>query len=292
MAELQTFRGTVFYDEQGSGEPLLLLHASPGDPRDFDAVLPALAARYRVIRITWPGYGEAPAPRPPAAASAMMFAELIEQFVVKRELTGLRIVGNSVGAYAAARLALARPERVKALVLVAPAGFTAHNRWTRLCCALKGKEGVTRWLNGLLAFLYLRVKTPVSQAMRARARQEQRKPVAVAVNAALWRSFTHPEHDLRAGARFIQAPTMVISGRRDPLIPVAEGRLAAATIPRANLIVLPCGHAPFAEVPEKFLAVTLPFLERCDASSEADVGLKSDLPAGPPPGAQAAAGSA
>ncbi len=52
MAELQTFRGTVFYDEQGSGEPLLLLHASPGDPRDFDAVLPALAARYRVIRIT------------------------------------------------------------------------------------------------------------------------------------------------------------------------------------------------------------------------------------------------
>ena len=80
MPQLQTFKGTVFYDEQGSGEPLLLLHANPGDPRDFDAVLPALATKYRVIRLTWPGYGDAPPPLPPSAASAMMFAELLEQF--------------------------------------------------------------------------------------------------------------------------------------------------------------------------------------------------------------------
>jgi pimeloyl-ACP methyl ester carboxylesterase len=262
MPQLQTFKGTVFYDEQGSGEPLLLLHANPGDPRDFDAVLPALLEKYRVIRLTWPGYGEAPAPLPPSAASAMMFAELLEQFVVKMDLSNLRIIGNSVGAYAAMRLALSRPERVRALVLVSPAGFTEHNRFTRFFCDFKGREGVTRLLNGLMAFFYLRVKTPVVQAMRARASLEQRQNVPVAVNAALWRSFTHPEHDLRAGARFIQTKTLVISGRRDPLIPVAEGRLAASTIPRANFIVLPCGHAPFAEVPEKFLAVALPFLER------------------------------
>jgi pimeloyl-ACP methyl ester carboxylesterase len=271
MPQLQTFKGTVFYDEQGSGEPLLLLHANPGDPRDFDAVLPALLEKYRVIRLSWPGYGEAPAPLPPSAASAMMFAELLEQFVVKMELSNLRIIGNSVGAYAAARLALSRPERVRALVLVAPAGFTTHDRFTRFFCNFKGGERVTRWLNGLMAFLYLRVKTPVVQAMRKRAWQEQRQPVPVAVNAALWRSFTHPEHDLRTGARFLQTPTLVISGRQDPLIPVAEGRLAATTIPRANFIVLPCGHAPFAEVPEKFLAVALPFLERSAPESAEEV---------------------
>lgn len=269
MPQLQTFKGTVFYDEQGSGEPLLLLHANPGDPRDFEAVLPALTENYRVIRLTWPGYGEAPAPMPPSAASAMMFAELLEQFVVKMDLANLRVIGNSVGAYAATRLALSRPERVKALVLVSPAGFTAHNRFTRMFCNFKGSERVTRWLNGLMAFLYLRVKTPVTLAMRARARQEQRESIPVAVNAALWRSFTHPEHDLRAGARFVQAPTMVIAGRYDPLIPVAEGRTAAGIIPRANFIVLPCGHAPFAEVPEKFLAVVQPFLARCEDDSGA-----------------------
>jgi pimeloyl-ACP methyl ester carboxylesterase len=266
MLQLQTSKGTVCYDDHGSGEPLLLLHANPGDPRDFDAVLPALAARYRVLRISWPGYGEAPPPLPPSAASAMMFAELLEQFVLALDLRHLSVIGNSVGAYAAARLALAQPERVQALVLASPAGFTAHNFWTRLFCRFKGREKVTRWLNGLMAMLYLRVKTPVVLAMRERARLEQRQPDAVAVNAALWRSFLRPDIDLRSVARGIDAHTMVISGRRDPLIPVQEGRLAAGTIPRANFIVLPCGHAPFAEMPETFLAVVQPFLERSAAA--------------------------
>lgn len=263
MPQLQTSKGTVFYDEQGSGEPLLLLHANPGDPRDFDAVLPALAEKYRVIRLAWPGYGEAPPPLPPSAASAVMFAELLEQFVLKQDLSNLRIIGNSVGGFAAARLALHQPERVRALVLVSPGGFTTHTFWTRLFCRMKGSERVTRWLNGLMAFLYLRLKTPATLAMRARARGEQRSPDAVAVNAALWRSFLQPEHDLRMAARDIRAKTLVLGGRRDPLIPAEESSVAAHTIPRANFIVLPCGHAPFAEMPDMFLAAVLPFLERC-----------------------------
>lgn len=268
MPELQTYRGTVHYDEQGSGEPLLLLHANPGDPRDFDAVLPALAARYRVLRLAWPGYGESPAPLPASTATAMQYAELLEQFVLKLDLHNLRIVGNSLGAYAAACLALRRPERVSALVLVAPAGFTTHNYWTRLFCQLKGNERIARWFSGVLAFFYLRVKTEVSLAMRGRVRGEQRGADAVAVNAALWRSFLRPEFDLRDAARFIDAKTLVIAGRRDPLIPVREAACAAATIPASNFIVLPSGHAPFAEVPELFLAVTQPFLERCTAPAD------------------------
>lgn len=265
MPELQTYRGTVHYEEFGSGEPLLLLHANPGDPRDFDAVLPALAEHYRVIRLAWPGYGGSPAPLPPSSATAMQYAELLEQFVLKLDLTGLRIVGNSLGAYAACCLALRRPERVRGLVLVAPAGFTSHTAWSRFFCELKGGERFTRLVNGLLAFFYLRVKTAVSLAMRARAAGEQRAPEAVAVNAALWRSFLRPEFDLREAAQFIEARTLVIGGRRDPLIPVADATRAADTIPASNLIVLPCGHAPFAEVPELFLAVVQPFLARCTA---------------------------
>src|SRR5690242_19950707 len=43
---------------------LLLLHANPGDGRDFDAVLPALADRYRTFVVDWPGYGDSTAPEP------------------------------------------------------------------------------------------------------------------------------------------------------------------------------------------------------------------------------------
>ncbi|MDQ8037096.1 MAG: alpha/beta hydrolase [Pedobacter sp.] len=261
MSLIQLDAGVLHVDEQGSGEPLLLLHANPGDPRDFDAVLPALSERYRVLRLSWPAYGFSPAPESPAAASAMQFATLLEQLVLKLDLSGLRIIGNSVGAYAAVRLALSQPQRVRSLVLVSPGGFTAHNFFTRDFCRFKGREYVTRALNGILAWRYLRHKTPVTLAMRERARREQKSPAAVAVNAALWRSFIDPDHDLRAVAADITAATLVLGGRYDPLIPAAESRHAAALIPGAHCVILPCGHAPFAEIPDIFLAMVLPFLE-------------------------------
>lgn len=261
MTLIQTGAGVLHVDEQGQGEPLLLLHANPGDPRDFDAVLPALSERYRVLRVSWPGYGWSPAPEPPQSASAMLFADLLEALVLQLDLRNLRIIGNSVGGFAAARLAIRQPERVKTLVLVSPGGFTTHNFFTRDFCRFKGREYVTRGLNGLLARLYLRVKTPVTLAMRERARREQRSPPAVAVNAALWRSFVSADHDLRDSAPGIRARTLVIGGRQDPLIPARDSQTAARAIPGAGFIVMPCGHAPFAELPTLFLSVVLPFLE-------------------------------
>lgn len=268
MSLIQLDAGILHVDEQGTGEPLLLLHANPGDPRDFDAVLPALSERYRVLRVSWPGYGWSPAPEPSSAATAMLFATLLEQLVLKLDLSGLRIVGNSVGGYAAARLALSQPQRVKSLVLVSPGGFTEHSFFTRDFCRFKGREYVTRALNGFLAWRYLRHKTPVTIAMRERARREQRSPAAVAVNAALWRSFILPEHDLRALAAGMSVPVLVLGGRYDLLIPATESRRAAALIPGAHCIILPCGHSPFAEIPEIFLAAVLPFLQGAEGASE------------------------
>ena len=123
MPLISTTAGVVWIDECGSGEPLLLLHGHPGDSGDFDAVLPALSERYRVIRVSWPGFGQGPAPLPPESASAMQYAELLVHLVATLDLAGVRVVGHSVGGYAAAWLALCQPDRIKAVVLVAPGGF-------------------------------------------------------------------------------------------------------------------------------------------------------------------------
>ena len=62
----------------------------------------------------------------------------------------------------------------------------------------------------------------------------------------------------------IAAPTLLVFGAQDPVISARrDGRLAASLIPGAKLVVMPAGHAPFAEVPDEFLAEVLPFLERC-----------------------------
>lgn len=260
MPLITTPAGVVHIDEFGDGEPLLLLHANPGDPQDFDAVLPELSARYHVIRVSWPGYGSGPAPTPPQSASAMQFAELIVQLVSTLDLTNLRVIGNSVGGYAATWLALCLPERVRAIVLVSTGGFTEHTRISAAFCRFMGHERVAHLLVRWLPFLYLRVKTATVKAMRLRAATIQREPVPVAVNAALWRSFTDPAHDLRAASRQLRVPALIMSGLHDPLVPVRDGRMAASCIPGAHHVILPCGHAAFAELPEVFLKLALPFL--------------------------------
>jgi pimeloyl-ACP methyl ester carboxylesterase len=260
MTLITTSAGVLWIDECGSGDPLLLLHANPGDPADFDAVLPSLAERYRVIRVSWPGYGQGPAPLPPQSASAMQFAELLVQLVRVMDLKNVCVIGNSVGGYAAAWLALCYPERLKAMVLVSACGFSRHTRWTQAFCRLMGREWVTRFMVRWMPFLYLRGRASVVKEMRLRAATAQRLAIAVAVNAAVWRSFLDPAHDLRDSAKRMQTPTLVLSGRYDPLVLVEDGETAAACIPGAHHVVLPCGHAPFAEMPELFLQVVNPFL--------------------------------
>jgi pimeloyl-ACP methyl ester carboxylesterase len=251
--------GTLHYNLAGTGPLLVLLHANPGDSRDFAGILPALGERYRVLTVDWPGYGESPAPADPAAASVMLFYRLWCELAAALALEPAILLGNSVGGYVAARYAIEAPEQVRALVLVAPGGFTPHNALTRAFCRMQGSLLATP--PRLLARLYLRRRTDVTREMQLRARYEQSTPVARAVNRAVWRSFVAPEHDLRPLAADIVAPTLLVFGRQDPLIPAAkDGKVAASLIPQATCCVTNTGHAPFAEAPPDFLRLLDGFL--------------------------------
>jgi pimeloyl-ACP methyl ester carboxylesterase len=256
----ETKLGRVAYERAGSGTPLLLLHANPGDHRDFAAVQPALAERFTTIGLDWPGYGESDAPVPASAATAMLYADVLSEFVDELGLGDIRLIGNSVGGYAAASLAIARPDQVAALVLVNSGGFTAHTPFTRLFCRLMGREAINRRASGPLARAYLRRRTETVREMRKRARGTE--PTRTAVQAGVWRSFTHADHDLRDRASAITAPTLIIWGRWDPILPlILDGRQARKAIPEARFVRARTGHAAFAEQPDIFLGEAGPFLE-------------------------------
>jgi pimeloyl-ACP methyl ester carboxylesterase len=263
MLTVQTRLGPIAYETCGDGPTLVLLHASPGSRRDYEAVLPRLAARYRVVALDWPGYGDSPAPTPPERASAPAFADALEDAVDVLGLGGAAFIGNSVGGFAAARFAITRPTAVRALVLVNTGGFTRHNALTRAFCRLRGLRRVARALAVPWARLLLRRRTPTVRAMLVAAAAHARDDAAVAVNAALWRSFATPDHDLRAGAAAIVAPTLLVWGRRDPAVPLrSDGRAAHAAIAGSTLIPLDVGHSAQAEDPDAFLAAVEPFLAR------------------------------
>jgi pimeloyl-ACP methyl ester carboxylesterase len=263
MAMLELPDASLHYVDEGAGPPLVLLHANPGDHRDFDAIRPWLRVRCRVLALDWPGYGASPAPADPRASSAMRCAGLLRQFVEALELPPVILLGNSVGGYAAVRLALDAPERVRALALVSPGGFTPHNALTRAFCRLKGTEAFTRFSNPWFARLYLRRRNRWVAEILERAAGEQSGAEQVSINAATWRSFVAPEHDLRAAASKLKLPTWLAFGRHDPLIPASrDGATAAASLPGAEFQVFDTGHMPFAEAPDAFMARLAPFLDR------------------------------
>jgi len=142
---------------------------------------------------------------------------------------------------------------VQGLALVSPGGFTPHNFVTRSFCRFQGSR--FSFSPYRFARRYLKHRTPTTKAMLQRAAGPQAAPAQIALNRAMWRSFAQPGNDLRLSAGSITAPTFLFFGKHDPVIPAGkDGRVAQQCIPSAQLFVLPCGHAPFAEIPALFLA--------------------------------------
>lgn len=255
-------QGQVHYRKIGEGNNhIVLLHANPGDSKDYDAVLAPLRQHYSVITLDWPGYGTSEPPNPPEQASAGLYYEILKSFLDQLGLEQVVLIGNSVGGYAAARYAIDFPEKVKGLVLVSPAGFTKHTALTRMFCKLQSSSfAITP---ALLARFYLYGNGYVVQDMHKRAKVQQSEPVARSINKSVWRSFLSPEFSLLASAQKITAPTLLMFGEHDPLVPAkTDGKNAKEVMPHAELLVSDSGHAIFAEAPEYFMSVVLRFLRK------------------------------
>jgi pimeloyl-ACP methyl ester carboxylesterase len=260
MPTVATRAGSLAYDAIGDGPPVVLLASGAHDRHDWDGVRPALAERYRTIAIDWPGHGESPVPPSPWGASAPGFADAVEDAVTSLALGPAAFIGNSVGGYASARLAITRPGAVRALVLVDSGGFVPQHLGTKLFCAMMGRPGFVRRFYPRFSSWYMRASTDEDRRIQAGAAAMATSIQGSRVTAGLWRSFATPEHDLRSRAAAIRAPTLVVWGARDPVIPLKVGRRIADAILGARLVTLDAGHVPYSTHPQGFLAAVLPFL--------------------------------
>lgn len=259
MPMLETSTGLLSYDERGDGSPVVLLSGGAHDRHDFDDLRALLPPRFRTIAADWPAHGESPAGSVPA--SAMRFADVAEELVARLAPNGAVVVGNSVGGFAAGRLAIRRPELVRGLVLVDSGGFLGRPPQVRTFCALMSQPRFLRAIYPWFANRYMRPRSDADRRVRDAGIATTRQDPGLRAVAELWRSFASPEHDLRAEAASISAPTLVIWGKRDPVIPLKVGRRAAATIPGARLEVFDSGHAPQVSDPVGFAAQLVPFAD-------------------------------
>ena len=261
MAYIQTRAGRVAYRELGSGPTVLLLHATLHDRHDFDPIVGALAQHYRTVAVDWPGHGDSDPVDSSIEPSAPLFADVLEDVVDGLGLSRAVLIGNSVGGFAAARLAINRPESVAGLVLVNTGGFVPLNPLSRKFCRVLGTAAVFRRTAPLFVRGYMKAKTDSDREIIERAIAAAKTSEGVRIGTGLWRSFATPEHDLRGRAGELSVPTLIVWGKKDIAIPLSAGRATHDSIHGSRLEILNTGHVVFSSDPEGFLAVAEPFLQ-------------------------------
>ena len=239
--------------EGGAGLPLLYLHGA--GTYGWMPVHDLLAQRRRVILPVHPGFG---------ASEGLDTIETIEDLVFHTRdvldalaLPRVDVVGLSLGGWLAAELAVRHPERVGRLVLVDAAGVRV--------------PGVARGDPFMLPparvreLMFHDPASPTAQTIVPDAPPPPERLEAVlrgreAAARLLW----NPAQQYRrlTGRLWrITAPTLVVWGREDRLLPPAYGEAYARGIPGARLHVLDgCGHLPPLEHPERFAEAVLAFL--------------------------------
>jgi pimeloyl-ACP methyl ester carboxylesterase len=257
--ELRT-AGSVRYHTGGAGEPLLLLHGLAGSTRNWVELLPDLLQRYRVVAVDLPGH--AGSGRLPRGSSTNDFAAVAAAVLEQEGLGPVLVAGHSFGGLVAIRLAQSRPELVRGLLLVSPAGIASTTRAARAI---------------VLASTTIRPGRMVAPfrhryAERAWYRRAVFRPWFVSDAAALTPAATfglldaQSEHgDTKSAARAMVAddprrdlggiacPTIVLWGARDAQLPVGNGIEYARRLGAKLRIVADCGHLVIVERPHACL---------------------------------------
>jgi pimeloyl-ACP methyl ester carboxylesterase len=244
---------------------VILLHGFGSSLYTWEPWAKALSGSFRVIRFDLPGFaltGPDPTGDYSDARGLLVLGALMDALGVRRAT----LIGNSLGGKLAWMFAAEHPERVDKLVLIAPDGFASPG-------FEYGKKPVVPTVVRLLPYLLpawlLRTTlapayadpSALTDATLARYRDMMLVPgVRRAMIARMAQvELRPPEPRLRR----IKAPTLLLWGERDAMIPFGNARDYAAAIADSRIVALPdLGHVPMEEAPERSLAPVLAFLAR------------------------------
>jgi pimeloyl-ACP methyl ester carboxylesterase len=253
-------------------EPVVLVHGLAGSWPNWLEQLPVLGAERRVIAMDLPGFGHSPMPTEEISIAG--YARLLDGLMGELGIDAAAVVGNSMGGFIAAELAIAFPQRVERLVLVSAAGIST----TEARGPVRAVPAIRRLETTLAATGAWVASKSDSAARRARLREAllnvvvahpSRLPPALA--AEQLRGAGKPGflqglqavlyYDVRERLPEIACPTLIVWGDRDRLIPVHDADVFAELIPNSRKVVFAdTGHMAMLERPAAFNALLEEFL--------------------------------
>lgn len=256
---------------------IVLLHGSPGTRRDWDQLIDRIDGSWRVIAVDRPGYGSS-GTASPAAASIAGNARAIGALIEAEAPEGAIVTGYSHAGGVAILLAAMRPSLMRGLVLVGSIGSPLAILPSDFVTALPLVGGAfSFFLLRLLATrapgVLARVAAPSGPAPSTDAVSEMiRRSVAP---RRVWktyvresRSMIEAAEDLQETLSLVEAPTLIVTGEEDAMVPLEASIDLAASIDSARLEVLEkTGHSAPLERPGRIAHLLTNFAEEISAGS-------------------------
>jgi pimeloyl-ACP methyl ester carboxylesterase len=232
-------------ETRGEGQPFLVLHGGAG-PQSMARFSQLLAERDHnlVLTPTHPGFGGTP--RPEELTSIGGLARVYRELLVDLDVTDVTVIGNSIGGWIAAELALLNSPRVSDLILLDAVGIQDIEHPVADVSSLSVPEIMGLSFHDPAPFLINPATLPDAQKAIMAA-----NGAALAVYAGT-PAMTDPT--LLDRLRGITVPTLVLWGDSDQIVEPDYGRTYAAAIKSARFHVLTgTGHMPQMETPELVL---------------------------------------
>jgi pimeloyl-ACP methyl ester carboxylesterase len=243
----------VTVDDQGQGHPFLLLHGG-GGPQTVAPFAGLLTGRRpaRVITPVHPGFGGTA--RPDWLTDVATLAQAYVQLLDELGLTDVTVVGNSIGGWITAEIALLGSDRISGVVLVNAVGIKVPGH------PIADTFSITPAELSRLAF-----HDPAKFAVDPATLPEAARAV-MAANRAAFEVYSGPyvmeDPTLRERLAKVAHPALVAWGESDEVVDAEYGRAYAEAIPEARFELLhDTGHLPQIETPEQLLAVVWDFAD-------------------------------
>ncbi|WP_020532703.1 alpha/beta fold hydrolase [Flexithrix dorotheae] len=248
-------KGTlIHYRKEGRGPNLLLLHGSFSSLHTFDEWTKILSKKFTVIRLDLPAFGLT-GPMPNDQYNIPTYLRYIDCFLRMLKIEKVSIAGSSLGGWIAWEYALQFPKKVKKLILIDAAGFITDNQ-----LPLPFRMAKTPFLNKVIKFVIRKSlledfvrevyfnKSKVTQELADRyydlfTREGNPEAFLKMVNSRYKDNSNH--------LKDLKVPTLILWGKEDCWIPVANAYRFHEIIPTNDLIIYDLvGHLPMEEIPE------------------------------------------
>jgi pimeloyl-ACP methyl ester carboxylesterase len=255
----------VHYRDEGSGPAIVLLHGTSSSLHTWEGWAARLRQGNRVVRFDLPAFGLT-GPSPARDYTIDAYVTFVDRLLDRLGVQSCALGGNSLGGAIAWKYALAHPQRVRALILVDAGGYPLTGAGPPIAFR------IARWpvIPSLLARLDPRalVEDGVRRSYGDPARIEPgvvdryyELALGPGNRTAFIDRMRSPIWGESARIRELRAPTLVMWGARDRLIPVDAARRFAADIPGAQVVVYDdLGHLPMEEDPARTAAAAERFL--------------------------------